>query len=334
MSKVIITYRKNPLYSEHNAPEQPHLFAELDLHEFGVETQVRNLAVHYKSLKKPVGSVRVVYSTNLAGLSFEAGNLTRLKQLIDDTLKALIRFERLPEYFFRVGENAYPIYHLSGQLLTRYPGGLVFTDTSIARLRVAIADHFKNLGRIKNRRELGLLYLSPYDLKLYEPQCVIRIPSESHPDIPVFPDPNEGPLRLIAPVNSISLTEAYSGGDGVFAIHKTVEKYLIDHKLLADTDGTTIRKLKAGNWDKIEKRLTLYSQVITYKRDPGEGKTRITQPIYSLDDGLVTSRVNRLGGVVLTFGPSTDVLQKRVGVDLSSYGAINSPDLVATEPIA
>jgi len=276
----------------------------------------------------------VVYTTRLAGLSFETGNLTRLKQAIDDTLKSLIYFERLPEYFFRVGDNAYPIYHLPGQLLTRYPGGLVFSDTSIARLKVAIADHFKNLGRIKNRREVGLLYLSPYDLQLYEPQCVIRIPSESHPDIPVFPDPNEGPLRLVAPVNSISLTEDYAEGDGVFAIHKAVEKYLIDHKLLADSNETTIRKLKAGNWGKIEKRLTPHSQVITYKRDMGTGETLITQPIYSLDDNLVTSRVNRLGGVVLTFAASTDVLQKRVGTDLSSYGAIKSPDLVATEATA
>jgi len=334
MSKVIITYRKNPMYSEHNAPEQPRLFAELDLREFGVETRVKNLAIYYKSLQKPVGPVRVVYSARMAGLSFEAGNLTRLKQIIDDTLKALIRFERLPEYFFRVGENAYPIYHLSGQLLTRYPGGLVFSETSIARLRVTIADHFKNLGRIQNRRELGLLYLSSYDLQLYEPQCVIRIPDASHPDIPVFPDPNEGSLRLVAPVNSVSLTEAYSAGDGVFTIHKTVEKYLIDHKLLDDSNETTIRKLKAGIWEKIEKGLTPYSQVISYKRDLGAGETRIIQPIYSLDDNLVTSRINRLGGVVLTFALSTEALQKRVGADLSSYGAINSPDLVVTEPIA
>ena len=333
MSKVIITYRKNPLYSDVKAAEQPRLFGELDLRELGVETRAK-LAIHSRWLDKPIGAVRVVYTTRLAGLSFETGNLTRLKQAIDDTLKSLIYFERLPEYFFRVVGNAYPIYHLPGQLLTRYPGGLVFSDTSIARLRVAIADHFKNLGRIKNRREVGLLYLSPYDLQLYEPQCVIRIPSESHPDIPVFPDPNEGPLRLVAPVNSISLTEAYSGGDGVFAIHKAVEKYLIDHKLLADSNETTIRKLKAGNWEKIEKRLTPYSQVITYKRDLGAGETRITQPIYSLDNNLVTPRVNRLGGVVLTFAPSTEILQKRVGSDLSSYGAIESPDLVAAEPTA
>ena len=334
MSKVAITYRKNPLYSEHNATEQPRLFAQLDLREFGVDTQVRNLAIYYKRLEKPVGPIRVVYTTNLAGLSFEAGNLTRLKQIIDDTLKALIRFERLPEYFFSVGENAYPIYHLPGQLLTRYPGGLVFSDTSIARLRVAIADHFKSLGRIRNRHEMGLLYLSPYDLQLYEPQCVVRIPDESQPDIPVFPDPNEGQLRLVAPVNSISLNEAYDEGRGVFAIHKAVEKYLIDHNQLAATDETTVRKLKAGNWEKIQKELTPFSQVITYKRDLGKGETPITQPIYSVDDKLVTPRVNRLGGVVLTFATSTEVLQKRVGADLSSYGAIDSPDLVAIAPMA
>jgi hypothetical protein len=259
----------------------------------------------------------------------ETGNLTRLKQAIDDTLKALVRFDRLPEYVFQVDDNAYPIYHLPDQLLTRYPGGLIFSAKNIASLRVQLADHFKSLGRIRNRRELGLLYLSPYDFRLYEPHCVVRIPGENNPDIPVFPDPNNNSLRLIAPVNSISLSQPFDSGAGIISIHKAVEKYLIEHNQLSDTHETTIRKLKARDWEQIQKLLTPYSYVITYQRDTDEGLKKITQPVFSLDTGLVTARINRLGGAVLFFAATLDHLKKRVGDDLSSYGAVPNPDMVS-----
>jgi hypothetical protein len=328
MTTVSIIYRKNPQYVE-GSVEQPRLFAELDLSGFGVDKKIENLAIYYRQLEKPLGAVRVVYTTYIAGLPLETGNLTRLKQAIDDTLKALIRFERLPEYVFQVDNNAYPIYHLPGQLLTRYTGGLIFSANNIASLRVQLADHFKSLGRIRNRREMGLLYLSPYDFRLYEPHCVVRIPGEENPDIPVFPDPNESSLRLIAPVNSISLSEPFDSGAGILAIHKSVEKYLIEHNQLSDTNETTIRKLKAQEWEKVQSHLTPYSHVITYNRDTDQGPKKITQPVFSVNDGLVTARINRLGGAVLFFAATLEHLQKRVGEDLSSYGAIPSPDVVS-----
>jgi len=329
MTTVTITYRKNPLYTDKDAKTEPRLFAELDLSGFGVDTKVNNLAIYYRNLEKPVGAVRVVYTTHIAGLPLETGNLTRLKQAIDDTLRALIRFNRLPEYVFQVGDNAYPIYHLPGQLLTRYPNGLIFSSDSIAKLRVQLADHFKGLGRIRNRREMGILYLSPYDLNLYAPHCVVRIPGEENPDIPVFPDPNESSLRLIAPVNSISLSEAFDSGAGVLAIHKAVEKYLIEHNQLSDTNETTVRKLKAGDWDKMATSLTPSSHTLTYSRETEEGLKKISQPVYANGDSLITARINRLGGAVLFFAANLDHLQKRVGDDLASYGAIPGPDAVS-----
>jgi hypothetical protein len=329
MTTVTITYRKNPLYTDQNTATEPRLFAELDLSGFGVETKVKNLAIYYRQLEKPVGAVRVVYTTYIAGLPLETGNLTRLKQAIDDTLKALIRFNRLPEYVFQVEDNAYPIYHLPGQLLTRYPNGLVFSADSIAKLRVQLADHFKGLGRIRNRHELGLLYLSPYDFKLYAPHCVVRIPGEENPDIPVFPDPNESSLRLIAPVNSISLSEAFDSGAGVLAIHKAVEKYLIEHNQLSATNETTVRKLKSSDWDNMKTHLTPQTHAITYRRETDKGLKKISQPVYAAGDSLITARINRLGGAVLFFAADLDYLQKCVGDDLASYGAVPSPDAVS-----
>jgi hypothetical protein len=329
MTTVTITYRKNLQYTDSASQEQPRLFAELDLSGFGVEQRVENLAIYYRQLEKPVGAVRVVYTTYIAGLPLETGNLQRLKEVIDETLRALIRFERLPEYVFQVGENAWPIYHPPGQLLTRYPGGPVFSTGDIASLRVWLAEHFKSLGRIQNRREMGLLYLSPYDLQLYRPQCVVRIPGEENPDIPVFPAPNANALRLIAPVNSISLTEAFDSGNGILSIHKSVEAYLLDHKKLSNAYQTTIRKLTLKDWERLQTQLSLHDFQIRYRRDLGE----VAQPIFKQNSTFVTGRVNRLGGVVLYVSLGLDSLKQSVADDLASYGAIKSPGAVKLLPL-
>jgi hypothetical protein len=332
MSTITITYRKNPLYSERESPQEPRLFAELDLRGFGVDAKVENLAIYYRSLKKPVGAIRVVYTTYIAGLPLETGNLQRLKEVINETLRVLVRFERLPEYMFQVKENAWPIYHPPGMLLTSYPGGPVFSTSDIASLRVWLANHFKSLGRIQHRREMGLLYLSPFDLQLYRPQCVVRIPGEENPDIPVFPDPNAGNLRLIAPVNSISLTKPFDSGKGILSIHKAVEDYLLERNQLTKSHQTTVRKLALKDWESLQKQLTPYSEKLTFLRDMGEGEKQFTLPVYNDDETFITGRTNRLGGVVLFFSSSPDSLRQSVGEDLSSYGAIKSPEEVLCVP--
>lgn len=334
MTTANITYRKNPLYSERDSPETPRLFAELDLSGFGIETKVENLAIYYRNLQKPVGAVRVVYTTHIAGLPLQAGNLYRLKDIIDEMLRVLIRFERLPEYVFQVKDNAWPIYHPPGQYLTSYPGGPVFSTSNIADLRYWLGNHFKSLGRIQHRREMGLLYLSPGDLQLYRPQCVVRIPGEENPDIPIFPDPYDGGFRLIAPINSISLTKPFDSGKGILSIYKAVEEYLLKHKQLSKPYKTTIRKLVVKDWETLQKQLTVNPKKLTFKRDVGEGKKSFSLPIFTHEDKFITGRINRLGGVVLFFAPSIEELRTAVGNDLSSYDAISDPDdveLVATK---
>ena len=332
MNKVIVTYRKNPLYSERHTSEQPRLFAKLDLHELGVETQIKNLTIYYKKLEKPVGPIRVVYTTFLAGLALEAGNLNRLEEAIDSTLKTLIRFGKLPEYLFQVDENAYPIYHLSGELLTRYPGGPVFETKDIASLKAWLADHFKSIGRITNRRDLGLLYLSPFDLGLYAPHCVIRTPDIDDPDIPVFPAPFEQGFHLIAPVNSISLKVPFDNHKGVLAIHQEVESYLLERKRLSRRYATTIRKLPSAYWEKLQRTLTPHPSQLTFYRDLGQGMQRHSLPVYQQGDGYLTGRVNRLGGTVIFFATDLNNLQRCVGEDLASYEAIGHPDDVKITP--
>ena len=329
-----ITYRKNPDYSERSAPDQPRLFAELDLNGYGIKDPVKSLPVYYRKLARPVGPIRVVYTTCVAGLTLETGNLQRLEQAIDETLKSIIRFERLPEYFFRVEEKAWPIFHMQDGLTTRYPGGPVFSTPDIASLRLWLADHFKTIGRIHNRREMDLLYLSDYDLQLYAPFCVLRTPDESVADIPIFPvkkqERRQEKWYLMAPVNNHSYTVEFAGGKGVFSLFTQVGDYLIKHGQLKDLYEITIRKLNADSWKIMESGMSPESQHLAYERETEGGIRKVENPIFHEAPFLVAARTNRLGRVMLYLAPDMPDLRQRVASDLFSYGAIKDMNAVET----
>jgi len=328
MTTVNIRYRKNTLYTEKNSNDEPRLYAELDLSGYCINETVKNLAIYYRKLSEPVGPVRVVYSTIIAGLILEAGNLNRLEQFIDDTLKKIIRFERLPEYFFQVKDNAWPIYHLQDELITRYPGGPVFNTEDIASLRLWLADHFKAIGRIQNRREMHLLFLSPVDLQLYAPYCVMRTPDESVPDIPVFPYLNENKLNLIAPVKNTTLVADYAEGNGIFALFDEVGDYLIGSGQLEDPYELTIRKLSMAHWDTVEPKMQGDPQTLVYTRQTDGLDHKVKNPVFFKNNMYFAARPNRLGNVVLYFGPNVSDLSNRIGKELYSYGAISDPKIV------
>jgi hypothetical protein len=322
---VSITYHKNPGYSDANAEVQPRLFAELDLSNMGIHEKVDQLAIYFKKLSNPVGPIRVLYSTSIAGLTIEAGNLSRLEQRIAEMIKQLVRFQCLPEYLFQVGENAWPIYLVNGQLLTRYPGGPVFSSQDIASLRLWLADHFKSLERIRNRRDMDLLFLSPFDLKLYAPYCVLRTLDEDLADIPIFPRLDHSGLRLLAPINGTSFSAFYENGRGVFRLWDAVAERLIQQGRISESSEITLRKLPSEAWEALKAGLIPVSNQFTYLRERDGQTRRLFLPVYQIEYGLIASRVNRVGRAVLYRAPDLLQLQKRVGEDLHYWGHIDRP---------
>ena len=330
MTTTTISYRKNPAYSERNTPTLPRLFAQLDLTGFGVSTRVEALAIYYRKLDKPVGPVRVVYSTRVAGLLLEAGNLNRLEVLIDETVKKIIRLEKLPEYFFQVKDSAWPIYHIGDEYTTRYPGGPIFTTPDIAGLRRWLGDHFKAIGRIQQRREVNLVYLSSYDLQLYAPYCVLRTPDEDVPDFPIFPIIEKNAITLMAPINNHSEVADFSAGKGIFVLFGNVSSFLTKNDLLKSPFELTIRKLSGEAWKKLEQNLSSENAGLVYTRDYDGNKKEVNNPVFKEGDLYIAARANRLGNYVLYLAPGLKELQALVGKDLASYGAIQTPNEVKT----
>jgi len=304
------------------------LFAELDLSDFGIDQKVKNLPVYYHKLTKPAGAIRVIYKTRIAGLEFEAGNLNKLEQIIGNTARSLIRFESLPEYFFQVDNCAYPIYNLGDELITRYPGGPVFNGEDIPGLRIWLADHFKAIGRIQHRREMGLLYLSKKNLQLYAPICVMRIPGEIIPDIPVFPSPKGKNWDLLAPVTGTTIEYPFIAASAILEIRGRLEESLLGDGLLGSPDELMIRKLALDTWRLIEPGLEIVPHQLVYDRQRDGAVIRQALQVFRSKNVLLAPRTNRIQNVVVYFGSSIEELAQHAGDDLAYYGTIDNPDRV------
>ena len=119
---------------------------------------------------------------------------------------------------------------------------------------------------------------------------------------------------------------AFDNHKGILAVHQAVENYLLERKRLSGKYATTIRKLKASCWEKLQTALTPHSRQLTFFRDMGQGTQRHILPVYKEGETYITGRVNRLGGTVIFFASDLRKLQRCVGEDLASYGAIDHPD--------
>ncbi len=328
MAKGIITYRRNPYYRENGSGNLPRLFAELDLSDFGIDHKIKNLPVYYQRLTKPAGAIRVIYRTRIAGLEFEAGNLNKLEKMIGDTARILIRFESLPEYFFQVNNCAYPIYNLGNELLTRYPGGPVFNGDDIPGLRIWLADHFKAIGRIQHRREMGLLYLSINNLQLYAPICVMRVPGEKIPDIPVFPAPDGNTWEILAPFDGLRIKKSFDTASAILDIREQLEEILLINGLIDNRSDLMIRKLSLDTWRMIEPDLTVDPHQLVYMRKREGELTRQVLQVFRRDQILMAPRTNRIQNVVIYTGSSIEELARHTGEDLAYYGTIDHADQV------
>lgn len=370
-SAITISYRKNPGYQEGN-PNSPRLYARINLSGHGVDQLVTDLPITFRNLEAPVGPIRVVYSTMVAGLPVERGNLESLAAVLDGFLAALIRFERLPLYMFNVADSAWPIYQLPDhagapktapqartRLVTRYPGGPVFSAGSISELWLELADHFKRVGRIASRRDLHILYLSPRDLQLYAPYFTLRAPHI--PDMPVFAVQGDNGAHLLAEVGDERLMVPLSDGHEVFVLYHAAAHLLASQGVVVDPYSLTIRRLPSARWDAVRTILKPHSQGLLYYGESTNSKLARKQvPIYRLAAtstatstaqvpvaemitarakdspyrphpslhwpiSLVAAHERRPGYVTVYLASDSATLQQRMGEELTSQGIINSP---------
>jgi len=323
MNRLQFTYHPSETYLASDR-HTPRFYASLDLAHFDVEERIDRLPIYYNKLDEPDGSVVEAYKTCIAGLNLERDDLGSLEDTLDLYMGALIHFGRLPEYVFRVGDKAWPIYRLPDQLVTRYPEAPVLGASTIGELRVALADYFKSIGLIRNRKNLDILILSRYDLQLYAPICAFR--AQGIEDIPVFPFEKGQEVILSAPVNTTSITVKFNGGQGILKLHELVAEYLIGRGKLDRPANLTVRKLSAPTWQVIQAAVKHDRRALTYQYDEDEQPVTRIVPLFANGKYMLAGRTNHLNRTTLYQAPDIRQLQDQLGRELYSLGYLASPD--------
>jgi hypothetical protein len=183
------------------------------------------------------------------------------------------------------------------------------------------------MGRIRNRKELGVLYLSPSDLQLCSPEFSLRAPDMA--DIPVFTTKNGRGMQWLTPAGDPPITVPINSGAEIFDLYREVSRYLLEQGRIEDGDDISIRKLSADAWARAQVTLEPQGkQVLCYEAEV-EGRLRCWQvPVFTNGHDLIAARTNRLGRVTLYFGPDLWALQRRLAEDLYTGGTISSPGSV------
>ena len=323
MSKRIqISYRQNPAYSEGRV-DTPRLFASIKLRPYGAAEEVSSLPISFRNLERPLGPVRQVYGTTVAGLPIEKGNLTSLEKSLDLYLGALVHFGRLPRYFFRVGTSAWPIYRLPDQLVTRYPGSPVFSASTVGDLRHALASNFKRTGQIRNRKEVQVLALSRYDLQLYRPICMFR--ANGICDVPVFPLKRGERTDVIAPVNARSLAVPLRESGDLFRLHEAVANYLRHRGTVDGLAEVTVRKLTPAVWHDLRAALVPEGRQLAYHEHVEGRLIRCEAPLFRHGNRLIAARTNSRQRTALHIGTDLEEVKSSLGEELYREGKLSSP---------
>ena len=325
MSQFPISYRDNPSYDAGGA-DAPRLLASIDLAPYGINGQVTDLPVHVHTARTDAMKSTDVYGTWVAGLPLENGSLDGLSGLVDAFMKALARQERLPRYMFHVGDRAWPIYQLQDELIARYPGGPVFAAPSVAELWIALANHFKHIGRIASRRDLEISFFSQVDLQIYAPDFSLRFPTAD--DIPVFAFTNGHGPEVMAPVGSQTLRLPIQQGSEVLAMYRLVGDLLVQSGRLKSMYDMSIRKLATARWEAVREFLKPTDQFVTYTATKGDKPAPYVVPVYTDGSGFMAARQTRPARVTVYVGQDVPTLQERMAEEMVQRGVIDDPSAV------
>ena len=324
MTRATFTYRESS--------NEPPLLATIDLAGHGALDRIEALPIYRRDETTPDAHAAGVYRARVAGIMLERGSLAEMETSIDHYLGLLIHYGRLPEYFFQLGDRAWPIYRLEDRLTARFPGSRSFSAPTIGELRNELADHFKKVGLIDYRKELTVLFLSRYDCQPDAPICTLRAPGMA--ETPVFGD-REAVIHLVAPLNGRPIVTELADGAGLLELPARVGAYLVGQGRLRDADDVGVRKLSPAGWAAAARHLHPYSCGFTYVDRSDGRRERREIPIY-VDEArgkLIAARTNRMGRVSLHFAADVPHLQFKVGEELTEIGKISVPTYVTVNGI-
>jgi hypothetical protein len=197
---------------------------------------------------------------------------------------------------------------------------------TIGELRNALADYFKRMDLIRNRKEVEILHFSRHDLQLYSPVCALR--ADGIADIQVFPVLNGQGTTFAAPVDAASIAVPENSALGILDLHQAEGDHLMRKGKLRESAALTVRKLSAQSWGSIRAALRPYGNALAYRYGDGGQSVKRSVPVFANGKNLCAARTNHLERTTLYVAPDIRELQKQLSHELYLQGKLPRPDSV------
>lgn len=321
---------------------QPHptlrYFIDADLSRFVVRPQQVSIAVHHHPMTAPQGTLRELYTADLAGFRLQAGNINNIVRMVQKLLPALVNYARLPDYVFiaRRSQRIFPVYTIGDEVVATTPGGPAFRHVELAKVRAYLTDYMEAIGELGapgKSEKLHVRGVSRQTLALLRPVFYLkkRIPGQTEFWAPVF-EAEDG-RSIYAYVASAKRETPIDGGREVLTFRDVCADALIADDRLLDSYDLRPDRLMPEYWSRL--RATLRQARLQLVVAPnGKVTSSVQLALYTDSEVLVAvehrQAENRFG---LFVGQDVTDVRDHLALDFHRRGLIDSRDVVRIVPL-
>jgi len=210
---------------------------------------------------------RLLYDVEVCGFRVETDQVDLLKEMVARTLAGLINMSRLPTYVFvaRRSREIYPVYTVGSDVLATTPGGPVFRDIELARVRRHLSDYLHQIGILGSPGKSDKLHVrgvNTSSLALMRPVFYLKKRRSGESDFwaPVFLT-RDG-QRIYAWAATHRQERPIAAGNEVLALHASVARALMTDARLHNPADLRPDRMLPEVWDRFLTTLTPDSEML------------------------------------------------------------------------
>jgi hypothetical protein len=240
--------------------QSPEYLIDVDLSQVVVRPAHVTIGVRRCLLTDPGVVLGRSHTADVAGFRVASGNIYHVEQMVRRLLAAMINYGRLPDYVFiaRRSERIYPVYTMGDEVIVTTPGGPVFRDVELAKVREHLAEYMYTTGELGEAGKSDKLHVrgvSRSTLTLLRPIFYLkkRLPGQAEFWAPVF-EAEDG-QSVYAYVASAKREVPIQDGLEVLILHNMCADALIADGRLEHTYDLRIDRLMPEYWARVRARL-------------------------------------------------------------------------------
>jgi hypothetical protein len=267
------------------------------------------------------------YNVEICGFQVNADSPEGIVPVTERLIRGLVNMSRLPTYMFiaRRSRQTYPVYTIGDEVFATTPGGPVFRDVELAKVREHLTEYLNAVGEIGTPGKSERLRVRGVDsdLGLVRPIFYLKKRPQSDDEAefwaPVFLSDDHASIYCFAASGKREID--ISGGYEALLLRTQVAQALIADKRLKDQYDLRPDRLLPDFWERVKGTLKLQPKKLVF------GST--TFETYKNGRGIIAVEHREdEDRYSLYIGKDIDDLCERTAKDLVRRGIITNTEAV------